>query len=318
MTSATPIARSCAPDLTRAVDPTPNQPRAGLSSVYQVSAESTSTAPNERPMTAVAVWYRGSPPATSAGNRTRSRWSLPIEPSTWVRNSTRSTPSHSRVSWVTDRSPSLNVARRREPIGQISARTVAGTELEPAPGPFGDRCQGPSPCLGCCAYSSCSTSSLPGPRSRSVPVHLSVTWIVPPRAGSAVTRYAAFSIVILGISCHPCGDMAGSADTAYRRHPNPGTLRARNDTVTSASDPFSCRRIPSASKATDVPASSRSPTRSAWPAGNVSVTRATPSSGRAVAFHTTAPPPALSHLSASCRAAPARSQASRHEPTRSR
>src|SRR5580658_3500272 len=72
-TSATPIACvTPSPVRTRAAEPSPNHRCAGLSSVYQWSAESTSTTPNGRPITAVAVWYTGRPPGTSAGNLTRS------------------------------------------------------------------------------------------------------------------------------------------------------------------------------------------------------------------------------------------------------
>ena len=88
----------------------------------------------------------------------------------------------------------MNEATSREPAGHRSARTAAGTDDEPVPGPLGDRCHGPSPCLGCCAYSSWMTSSLPGPASTLAPVRLSVTLTVPPRAGSAVTRYRPFSM----------------------------------------------------------------------------------------------------------------------------
>ncbi len=94
-TSATPratddvAARRSASD-TRATDPMPNQWFAGFSRVHQCSATSASGAPNGRPMTAVAVWYTGSPPGRAAGNRTRSRCSFPIDPDTCVRNSTRS------------------------------------------------------------------------------------------------------------------------------------------------------------------------------------------------------------------------------------
>ena len=56
-TSATPIAWASPPrSVTRATEPSPNHWCAGLSSVYQWSAESTSTTPNDRPITAVAVW----------------------------------------------------------------------------------------------------------------------------------------------------------------------------------------------------------------------------------------------------------------------
>ena len=162
--------------------------------MYQWSAESTSTAPNDRPITAVAVWYTGSPPGTSAGKRTRSSRSFSRYPSTWVRNSTRSASCHSTVSWVTSSPSSVNEATNRDPAGHRSVRTVAGTDDEPVPGPLGDRCHGPSPCLGCCAYSSWMTSSLPGPASTPAPVRLSVTLTVPPRVGSAVTRYRSFSM----------------------------------------------------------------------------------------------------------------------------
>ena len=61
ITSATPIAWvSRVPpgpvSATRAVEPTPNQSCAGLSSVNQCSAVSMPGWPNGRPMTAVAVW----------------------------------------------------------------------------------------------------------------------------------------------------------------------------------------------------------------------------------------------------------------------
>ena len=127
-TSATPMAwASRAPSApvsaTRAVEPSPNQSWAGLSSVQACSAVSTSGWPNGRPMTAVAVSYSGSPPGTSAGKRIRSIRSCPIEPSTWVRNSTRGSPSHSTVSWVTASPSRSNSATSREPTGQRSART---------------------------------------------------------------------------------------------------------------------------------------------------------------------------------------------------
>ena len=105
-----------------------------------------------------------------------------------MRNSTRSAWSHSSVSWVTSSPSRVNEASSRDPASHRSCRTVAGTDEEPVPGPLGDRCHGPSPCLGCCAYSSWMISSLPGPASTSAPVRLSVTRTVPPRAGSAVTR----------------------------------------------------------------------------------------------------------------------------------
>ena len=77
ITSATPSATGTSPDdaasTARATAPSPNQWLAGLSSVHQCCATSASGAPNGRPITAVAVWYTGSPPATRAGNRTRSR-----------------------------------------------------------------------------------------------------------------------------------------------------------------------------------------------------------------------------------------------------
>ena len=104
-----------------------------------------------------------------------------------MRNSTRSAFSQSTVSVLTSSPSSVNEATSREPMGHRSCRTVAGTDPEPSPGPLGDRCQGPSPCLGCCAYSSWRTSSLPGPASTLAPVRLSVTLTVPPCAGSAVT-----------------------------------------------------------------------------------------------------------------------------------
>ncbi len=156
--------------------------------MYQWSAESTSTAPNDRPITAVAVWYTGRPPATPAGKRTRSSRSRPVQASTWVRNSTRPAPSHSSVSWVTSSPSRVKEAVSREPMAHRSARTRAAADADPVPGPLGDRCQGPSPCRGCCAYSSCRISSLPGPASTGAPVRWSVTLTVPPRAGSAVTR----------------------------------------------------------------------------------------------------------------------------------
>ena len=151
----------------------PNQWFAGLSRVHQCSATSASGAPNGRPMTAVAVWYTGSPPGRAAGNRTRSRCSLPIDPDTWVRNSTRSAPSHSSVSAVTVRSPSAYVATSRDPAGERCARTVAAPADAASPGPLGDRCHGPSFQRGCCWYSSCSTRSLPGLVSSSRPAALS-------------------------------------------------------------------------------------------------------------------------------------------------
>ena len=149
ITSATPIAcgswvPSARVSSTRAVEPTPNQSCAGLSSVHQCSAVSTSGWPNGRPMTAVAVWYTGRPPGTSAGKRIRSRWSCPAQPSTWVRNSTRCAPSQSSVSWMTVSPSRSNSASSRDPAGQRCALTRAGTPAEPWPGPFGLRCQGPS------------------------------------------------------------------------------------------------------------------------------------------------------------------------------
>ncbi len=159
----------------RATEPMPNQWFAGFSSVHQCSATSASGAPNGRPMTAVAVWYTGSPPGRAAGNRTRSRCSLPIDPDTWVRNSTRSAPSHSSVSAVTARSPSEYEATSRDPTGERCARTVAAPDDAAMPGPLGDRCHGPSFQRGCCWYSSCSTRSLPGLVSSSRPAALSMT-----------------------------------------------------------------------------------------------------------------------------------------------
>ena len=111
----------------RATDPTPNHWFAGLSRVHECAAVSASGVPNGRPITAVAVWYTGSPPAAAAGKRTRSIRSLPIDPDRRVRNSTRSAPSHSRVSAVIVRSPSGKVATSRDPAGERCARTaVAG------------------------------------------------------------------------------------------------------------------------------------------------------------------------------------------------
>ena len=109
------------------------------------SATSASGVPNGRPTTLVAHWYTGSPPGTLAGKRTRSSASWPIEPSTWVRNSTRSTPSHRIVSWLTRSPPRSNPATSREPMGHRSARTPAGAAAEPVPGPFGESSHGPSP-----------------------------------------------------------------------------------------------------------------------------------------------------------------------------
>lgn len=73
-----------------------------------------------------------------------------------------------------------------------------------APGPFGDRCHGPSPQRGWAGYSSWRIISLPGPASSGMPVRLSVTLpSVPPRAGSAVTRNVSFSAETPGISAQP-------------------------------------------------------------------------------------------------------------------
>ena len=219
-TSATPTPTGTSPSVVastaRATDPTPNHWFAGLSRVHECAAVSASGVPNGRPITAVAVWYTGSPPGAAAGKRTRSIRSLPIDPDRRVRNSTRSAPSHSRVSAVIVRSPSGKVATSRDPAGERCARTaVAGAAAEPAPGPFGDRCQGPSPQRGCLSYSSCSTSSLPGPASTSRPDRLSSTELsVPPRAGSAVTAKSSFSIVTPSTSVQPGPPPTGTAGTA--------------------------------------------------------------------------------------------------------
>ena len=83
--------------------------------------------------------------------------------------------SHSTVCWVTSSPSSVKEATSREPIGHRSCRTRSPRPTpNPSPGPLGDRCQGPSPCLGCCAYSSWITSSLPGPASTLARVRLSV------------------------------------------------------------------------------------------------------------------------------------------------
>ena len=111
ITSATPMAWYCVPapvppgpgaaaSATRATEPTPNHSWAGLSRVNGFSATSVSAGPGGRPMTDTAVWNTGSPPGTCAGKATRSSLSEPTEPSTWVRNSTRSAPSHSNPSEI--------------------------------------------------------------------------------------------------------------------------------------------------------------------------------------------------------------------------
>ena len=106
---------------------------------------------------------------------------MPIDPDTWVRNSTRSAPSHSTLSAVIGRSPRVYVATSREPAGERCARTLAAAAHDASPGPLGDRCHGPSPQRGCLSYSSCSTSSLPGPGSTSRPAGLSNTEASAPR-----------------------------------------------------------------------------------------------------------------------------------------
>ncbi len=145
ITSATPAGQAWPPVTTRTAEPRPNHSWAGLSRVNGCSAASASAVPNGLPTTAVAAWYSGSAPGTSAGNRTRSSASWPIEPSTWVRNWTRSRPSHRMISWVTRSPPSVNSATSREPAGQRSARTVAGAAADPVPAPLGDSSHGPSP-----------------------------------------------------------------------------------------------------------------------------------------------------------------------------
>src|SRR5580693_1840455 len=64
-TSATPTPTGTSPPVVastaRATDPTPNHWFAGLSRVHECAAVSASGVPNGRPITAVAVWYTGSP-----------------------------------------------------------------------------------------------------------------------------------------------------------------------------------------------------------------------------------------------------------------
>ena len=126
MTSATPIGQARPGVTTRAAAPRPNHSCAGLSRVKGCCATSASGVPNGLPTTLVAHWYTGSAPGTSAGKRTRSSASWPIEPSTRVRNSTRSAPSHRIVSWLTRSPPRPNPVTSREPMAQRSARTGAG------------------------------------------------------------------------------------------------------------------------------------------------------------------------------------------------
>ena len=74
------------------------------------------------------------------------------------------------------------------PIGHRCAWTEAARLAELRPGPLWHSIQGPSPQRGCDGYSSCSSNSLPGPASNSVPELRSVIDVsVPPRSGSART-----------------------------------------------------------------------------------------------------------------------------------
>ena len=204
MTSATPIAQVWPPADTRAAAPRPNHSQAGLSRVNASWPTSMSATPNGRPTTAVAHWNTGSAPGTCAGNRTRSIRSCPIDPSTCVRNSTRSRPSHRIVSWVIRRSPSGNWAISRAPSAQRCAATSAGAPPDPDPGPFGHSSHGPSPQRGCAGYSSASTSSLPRPRSSPAPVRrLVIRPSPPPRAGSAATSNASLAITVPGMPVQP-------------------------------------------------------------------------------------------------------------------
>ena len=92
---------------TRTADDSPNQPKAGLSSVDGCWAESTACAgswscirPKPRPITASPTSLTGIAPGTGHGQRSRSSRSAPVNSSMVVRQSTRSTPCHRVIVWV--------------------------------------------------------------------------------------------------------------------------------------------------------------------------------------------------------------------------
>ena len=146
----------------------------------------------------------------------------------------------------------------------------------------------------------------------------------PPRAGSAVTVSASLEIVSpsVGSQSHtrassaplasaagPRGGAAvaaasgrrgarvlfgiGVARSGYRRNPSGGSPAARNVSVTSASDPSSCHRVPSASAGRGRPeTASRTVSHRVPGASSATVTVAIPSRGRASPLATvTASPP---------------------------
>ena len=92
---------------TRTADDNPNHPYAGLSRVDGNLAVSTAlvaprswVSPNPRPITASPTSLTGIAPGTGHGQRNRSMRSSPVNSSTVVRQSTRSTPFHSVMVWV--------------------------------------------------------------------------------------------------------------------------------------------------------------------------------------------------------------------------
>ena len=171
-TSATPIAcvrrvPSGPVSATRAVEPTPNQSCAGLSSVNQCSAVSTSGWPNGRPMTAVAVSYTGRPPGTSGGKADPQQ---PVLPNVAVHVGTELHPllAVPEQGLLGDRqSAQAEFGDQARADGAALGPDPRGPSAEPRPGPFGDRCQGPSPQRGWAGYSSARAISLPGPAARS-------------------------------------------------------------------------------------------------------------------------------------------------------
>lgn len=106
ITSATEIAWPASPTLIRAVADSPNQRLADVSSVHSYCAVSTErplgscSRPKPRPITASATSATGMAPGIGHGQRSRSRWSTPVNSSIVVEQSTLSTPCHSVRVWL--------------------------------------------------------------------------------------------------------------------------------------------------------------------------------------------------------------------------
>ena len=231
MTSATPMPRQPAPAAGGQLDP-----RGGAQAEplvrRVVQGERVLGHVGVRPRrtggrsTAVAHWYTGSPPGTSAGNRTRSSRSC------------------------ADRA--VHVGAELDPVGAVPQQRLLGdpqvaeAELGHQPGArAGSAARAPwrgaaaepgaralrataatvpRPSAGAWPYSSWSTSSLPGPgavRRRSACPAIRVS--VPPRAGSASTRNASFSISVPG--CRPAQPAAAAPGAGPPRGRSPSSVR---------------------------------------------------------------------------------------------